>query len=96
MKVVVAIACLAAQIWVSWAASTDPDDIPIAVLSDAKYTIIAEGIRAQFVAYGASITNLFINDTNGIERDIVVGFENGGQYERDRSRLHLGGVLGEF
>lgn len=33
--------------------------------SDGKYTLQAEGIRAKFIPYGASISNLFINDTNG-------------------------------
>jgi hypothetical protein len=33
--------------------------------ANGKYTLQAPGIRAQFIPYGASITNLFINDTNG-------------------------------
>lgn len=34
--------------------------------SDGKYTLEAPGIRAKFIPYGASISNLFINDTNGL------------------------------
>jgi len=33
---------------------------------DGKYTLEAPGIRAKFIPYGASISNLFINDTNGL------------------------------
>ncbi|KAK3209977.1 hypothetical protein GRF29_44g1287239 [Pseudopithomyces chartarum] len=64
--------------------------------ADGKYTIAAEGIRAQFVPYAASISNLFINDTNGIERDIVLGFENASYYSVDPLHPHLGGVPGRY
>lgn len=47
---------------------------------DGKYVIQGVGIRANFIPYGASISNLFINDTNGIERDIVGGFDNASYY----------------
>lgn len=62
--------------------------------ADGKYTIAAEGIRAQFIYYGASLTNLFVNDTNGIERDIVLGYDNASYYSIDKSHPHLGGVPG--
>jgi aldose 1-epimerase len=48
--------------------------------SDGKYVIQGIGIRANFIPYGASISNLFINDTSGIERDIVGGFDNASYY----------------
>lgn len=63
---------------------------------NGKYTIQAEGIRAQFIPYGASISNLFINDTHGIERDIVVGFDNASYYSIDKSHPHLGAVPGRY
>lgn len=50
--------------------------------SDGKYTLKAEGIRAQFIPYGASISNLFIKDKRGIERDIVLGWDNASYYTR--------------
>lgn len=64
--------------------------------ADGKYTISAEGIRAKFIPYGASISNLFINDTNGVERDIVLGFDNASYYSVDKLHPHLGGVPGTF
>jgi aldose 1-epimerase len=71
--------------------STEP---PIPVGADGKYTLEAEGIRAQFIPYGASITNLFMNDTNGVERDIVLGFDNATAYASDKAHAHMGGVPG--
>ena len=62
--------------------------------ADGKYEISAEGIRGLFIPYGASIANLFINDTNGIERDIVLGFDNASHYSVDPFHPHLGGVPG--
>ena len=64
--------------------------------ADGKYTLVSEGIRAQFIPYGASITNLFINDTSGVERDIVLGFDNATYYSEDKSHPHLGGVPGRY
>lgn len=77
-------------------ASALPDGPAIPVGADGKYTIVAEGIRAQFIPYGASITNLFINDTNGIERDVVLGYDNATYYPKDTSHPHLGGVPGRY
>ena len=48
--------------------------------SNGKYVIEGINIRANFIPYGASISNLFINDTNGVERDIVGGFDNATYY----------------
>lgn len=64
--------------------------------SDGKYTIQSEGIRAQFVPYGASMSNLFINDTKGIERDIVLGFDNASHYSVDTLHPHLNGIPGRY
>lgn len=63
---------------------------------NGKYEISAEGIRANFIPYGASISNLFINDSSGIERDIVAGFDNASYYTIDRQHPHFGGVPGRY
>ena len=65
------------------------------VMSDGKYQIVSEGIRANFIPYGASISNLFINDTHGVERDIVLGFDNASYYSVDKLHPHLGGIPGK-
>lgn len=63
---------------------------------NGKYEIASEGIRANFIAYGASISNLFIEDIHGEVRDIVLGFDNASYYEVDKQHPHLGGVPGRY
>ncbi|KAK4227993.1 galactose mutarotase-like domain-containing protein [Podospora fimiseda] len=63
---------------------------------DGKYWIHGEGIAAAFVPYGASISNLIINDQYGIERDIVTGFDNASYYHIDKQHPHFGGVPGRY
>jgi aldose 1-epimerase len=63
---------------------------------NGKYVISGIGIRANFIPYGASISNLFINDTSGIERDVVGGFDNASYYGVDRQHPHFGGVPGRY
>ncbi|KAF2258161.1 galactose mutarotase-like protein [Lojkania enalia] len=74
----------------------EPPNDTIGLNEDGKYELSAEGIRALFIPYGASITNLFINDTHGIERDIVLGFDNASHYSIDPFHPHLGGVPGRY
>jgi len=64
--------------------------------ANGKYEISSEGIRAHFIPYGASLSNLFINDTRGVERDIVLGFDNATYYSEDRLHPHLNGVPGRY
>jgi hypothetical protein len=73
----------------------EPKSIPLGPDKDGKYTIASEGIRAQFIPYGASLTNLFIKDAGGFERDIVLGYDNATAYATDISHPHLGGVPGK-
>ena len=67
-----------------------------AVRADGKYEISAEGIRAYFIPYGASISNLFIKDIRGVERDIVLGFDNATYYSESALHPHLNGVPGRY
>ncbi|KAI4741127.1 galactose mutarotase-like protein [Aureobasidium sp. EXF-12298] len=66
------------------------------VLPNGKYEISSEGIRANFVPYGAGISNLFIRDAHGIERDIVLGWDNATYYTEDKLHPHFGGVPGRY
>ncbi|RDL40231.1 Galactose mutarotase-like protein [Venustampulla echinocandica] len=63
---------------------------------NGKYEISGIGIRADFIAYGASISNLFLNDSAGVERDVVGGFDNASYYSVDRQHPHFGGVPGRY
>lgn len=92
MKLSAVISILAATALAQYSAPNDT----IGPNADGKYEISAEGIRGLFIPYGASISNLFINDTNGIERDIVLGFDNASHYSVDQFHPHLGGVPGLF
>jgi len=64
--------------------------------ADGKYVITGTDIRATFVPYGASISNLFLNDSSGIERDIVTGWDNASYYSIDKQHPHFGGVPGRY
>jgi aldose 1-epimerase len=63
--------------------------------ADGKYEISSEGIRARFIPYGASVSNLFISGKDGVERDIVLGFDKAIDYE-GAQHPHLGGVPGRY
>lgn len=63
---------------------------------NGKYWIYGEGITATFIPYGASISNLFLNDRYGIRRDIVGGFDNATYYGIDKQHPHFGGVPGRY
>ncbi|KAK4101082.1 galactose mutarotase-like protein [Parathielavia hyrcaniae] len=64
--------------------------------ANGKYWIYGEGIAAAFIPYGASISNLIINDKYGIPRDLVMGFDNASYYAADPVHPHLGGVPGRY
>ncbi|WPH00223.1 Hypothetical protein R9X50_00304600 [Acrodontium crateriforme] len=66
------------------------------VLPNGKYEIESEGIRANFIPYGASLSNLFITDVYGKERDIVLGFDNATYYSESKLHPHLNGVPGRY
>ncbi|KAJ4306974.1 hypothetical protein N0V88_000347 [Collariella sp. IMI 366227] len=64
--------------------------------ADGKYWIFGEGISAAFIPYGASITNLVIRDKSGVQRDLIMGFDNVTAYHEDQAHPHLGGVPGRY
>ena len=64
--------------------------------ADGKYQCESEGIRASFIPYGASMSNLFVTDVHGVERDIVLGFDNATYYSESALHPHLNGVPGRY
>lgn len=62
---------------------------------DGKYEISSDGIRGLFIPYGASITNLFVKGKDGVERDVVLGFDKASDYEGE-VHPHFGGVPGRY
>lgn len=63
---------------------------------DGKYWIYGDGLSAAFVPYGASIANLMFKDRDGVERDLVTGFDNASYYSVDKQHGHFGGVPGRY
>ncbi|KAK4067250.1 uncharacterized protein Triagg1_7693 [Trichoderma aggressivum f. europaeum] len=60
---------------------------------DGKWSIQAEGIRLVFTnANGGAPTNLFMNDTNGNEIDLILGLDNPKDYVNYIGQL--GGTIG--
>jgi aldose 1-epimerase len=59
-----------------------------------KYIIQAEGIRLAFTNHGGALSNLWINDTNGNEVDIVLGFDHANDYLTYSGNPYLGGAIG--
>lgn len=44
--------------------------------ADGRYTISTSEIKAQFIPYGATLTNLFVKDKNGKQVDVVLGYDD--------------------
>ncbi|MCJ1335137.1 hypothetical protein MMC09_000403 [Bachmanniomyces sp. S44760] len=63
-----------------------------------KLNISAPGINASFIPYGARITNLFVNDRDGIPQDVVLGYDDGTQYLNDTETVHtyFGPIVGRY
>lgn len=83
--------CVLAQSTTQLPSETGPPPGP-----DGKYCLSNTGIRAEFIPYGASLTNLFIQDKRGVERDIVLGFDNATAYASPKWHPHLNGVPGRY
>lgn len=60
------------------------------------YWITADEIQAAFIPYGAAITKLLIKDQYGVDRDIVVGWDNATAYENPDIHPHFGSVPGRY
>jgi aldose 1-epimerase len=54
----------------------------------AEYTISAENITAKFINYGARLTSLVVQDRNGQDTEIAVGYDDPSQYPRDTATNH--------
>ncbi|KAL4965925.1 aldose epimerase family protein [Aspergillus stella-maris] len=58
------------------------------------YTIGAENITAKFIPLGARLTSLLVPDRDGVEQDVVVGFDDTTQYNGDDN--YYGPVVGRY
>ena len=48
-----------------------------------QYTLSAANITAKVIPYGARLTSLLVQDRNGAQQDVVVGYDNPTQYLTD-------------
>ena len=64
--------------------------------AQGRYTIEAEGIRAQFIPYAATLTNLFVKDPTGQELDIVLGYDNTSYYPVDPGHPVYNAIPGRY
>ncbi|KAL8285722.1 hypothetical protein RB597_002680 [Gaeumannomyces tritici] len=64
--------------------------------ADGRYTIKAKGIKAQFIPYGATLTNLFVSDKNGKDVDVVLGYDNTSYYPVDPGHPVLNAIPGRY
>lgn len=63
---------------------------------NGKYWIQSKHLKAGFVPYGASISDLHIKDKHGIVRDVVAGWENATYYTEDGQHPNFGDVPGRY
>ncbi|CAO2648021.1 Nn.00g089430.m01.CDS01 [Neocucurbitaria sp. VM-36] len=64
--------------------------------AQGRYTLEAPGIKAQFIPYAATLTNLFVKDKNGVERDIVLGYDNASYYPVDPGHPVYNAIPGRY
>lgn len=62
-----------------------------------KYNVTAAGITASYIAYGARLTNLYVDDKHGVTQDVVLGYDQGSGYVHDTENEHTYfGAVSEF
>ncbi|KIX01443.1 uncharacterized protein Z518_09169 [Rhinocladiella mackenziei CBS 650.93] len=78
--------------------STRPASATGTVNPFALYTLTAENITAKFIPYGARLTSLLVQDRDGNEQDVVVGYDNASQYLADTETNHtyFGPIVGRY
>lgn len=59
-----------------------------------EYNLSAPGIQATFIAYGARLTKLLVNDKDGNPQDVVLGYDNAPDYVKDTS--YYGPIVGRY
>ncbi|RYP80049.1 hypothetical protein DL770_006408 [Monosporascus sp. CRB-9-2] len=63
---------------------------------DGRYTISAPGIKAQFIPYGATLTNLFVKDKDGKDVDVVLGYDDVDYYPEDPGHPVYNAIPGRY
>ncbi|KAI5864384.1 galactose mutarotase-like protein [Durotheca rogersii] len=82
--------------WLATAAAASVIAKPPSPGADGKYTISAPGIKAQFIPYGATLTNLFVKDKDGNDVDVVLGYEDINYYPEDPGHPVYNSIPGRY
>ncbi|KAH8899985.1 aldose 1-epimerase [Thozetella sp. PMI_491] len=64
--------------------------------ADGRYTISSAGIKAQFIPYGASLTNLWVKDKNSKDVDVVLGYDDAAYYPKDPGHPVYNSIPGRY
>lgn len=92
MKWSTLLTCAAAAVTVS---AATPPIAPFSGDPFQRYTLEAKGIKAQWIPFGARLTNMWVPDKNGKMQDIVVGYDNATEYLTG-PREYFGAVVGRY
>jgi galactose mutarotase-like enzyme len=65
-----------------------------AATATQSYRLVAPGIRATVIAYGARLTSLEVLDRDGKWREVVVGHKDVNTYKQEASPSYYGCVVG--
>ncbi|KAK2789658.1 hypothetical protein FQN52_005997 [Onygenales sp. PD_12] len=90
---------LGSLVWTSPAFARYPThDYPTPEDPLKLYTISADGIQASFIPYGATLTSLLVNDKDGKQQDVVVGYDDPKKYVTDSQTNHtyFGCIVGRY
>ncbi|OJD21187.1 hypothetical protein ACJ73_07474 [Blastomyces percursus] len=62
------------------------------------YVISAQNIQATLIPYGATLTSLLVNDRDGRQQDVAVGYDDPKQYLTDTKTNHtyFGCIVGRY
>ncbi|EEQ84106.1 aldose 1-epimerase [Blastomyces dermatitidis ER-3] len=62
------------------------------------YVISAQNIQATLIPYGATLTSLLVNDRDGKQQDVAVGYDDPKQYLTDTKTNHtyFGCIVGRY
>ncbi|KAL2132088.1 hypothetical protein VTI74DRAFT_4241 [Chaetomium olivicolor] len=63
---------------------------------DGRYAISSTNITAQFIPYGATMTNLFVKDKHGKDINVVLGYDDVDYYPKDPDHPVYNAIPGHY
>lgn len=59
-----------------------------------EFSLSNASLSARISNFGATLTHLFVKDRNGIERDVVLGYDEPRRYLSDLNNPYFGAIVG--